>query len=205
MKNLKSRVMTPKLSKSTPEEWRKVAQLAWWNEVSNKGRVRTIPRKRRHSDGTIRHYRGQIRKLTSRKDHYLQVRLVGKSGRTKNYLVHRLVAQAFLPNPQNKPEVNHKDNDPRNNQLENLEWTTTKENIIHAHANGFVHNAQGENHPSHKLTENLVLKMRDWFAKQGLSFLEIRRRLIRSKGITVAPNAVRSAVLGKTWKHLKRN
>ena len=61
---------------------------------------------------------------------YMQVKVSGKQ-----IYVHRLVAQAFIPNPDNKPQVNHKDGNKANNNVNNLEWVTNKENISHAYEN----------------------------------------------------------------------
>lgn len=58
-----------------------------------------------------------------------------KNGKGKDYLAHRLVAEAFIPNPDNKPTVNHIDGNPRNNYVENLEWATYRENNNHAFDN----------------------------------------------------------------------
>ena len=66
---------------------------------------------------------------------YLRVNLSNK-GKRKQLLVHRLVANAFIPNPNNKPEVNHIDGDKENNNVVNLEWTTRSENETHAYKNG---------------------------------------------------------------------
>ena len=65
---------------------------------------------------------------------YLQVSLYTK-GNKSNYRIHILVAQAFIPNPQNKPQVNHIDEDKENNNIENLEWVTAKENLNHGTRN----------------------------------------------------------------------
>lgn len=74
-------------------------------------------------------------KLRKNKKGYLVVGLI-QSTRLKIMRVHRLVCQAFIQNPQNKPEVNHKDLNKANNNLDNLEWVTGHENYLHAVANG---------------------------------------------------------------------
>lgn len=58
--------------------------------------------------------------------------VISKHGKQKNFLVHRLVAEAFIPNPENKPEVNHIDGNPSNNNVKNLEWVTHSENVRHS-------------------------------------------------------------------------
>ena len=62
---------------------------------------------------------------------YLRVDLFDDSGKRKHYKVHRLVATAFIPNPKDKPQVNHKDGNKQNNSFTNLEWVTDAENKKH--------------------------------------------------------------------------
>ena len=59
-------------------------------------------------------------------------------GKQKNFYVHRLIAEAFIPNPDDKPEVNHIDGNPANNRVENLEWVTRSENASHAYRTGLI-------------------------------------------------------------------
>lgn len=61
-----------------------------------------------------------------------------KDGKRKSYLIHRLVALAYIPNSENKPDINHKDGNPLNNNVDNLEWCTKSENMQHAIKNGLV-------------------------------------------------------------------
>ena len=87
---------------------------------------------------------GRIRRRGSENDHSTYdkkgYRLVDlyKGGMRSKKRVNRLVAEAFIPNPENKPEVNHKDGNKSNNNVENLEWVTTRENCRHAWDNGLV-------------------------------------------------------------------
>ena len=76
-----------------------------------------------------------FRKLKPRENNcgYLAVVLCKEGQKPKQHFIHRLVAKAFIPNPLNFPQVNHKDKDKHNNCVENLEWCTSKENNLHAH------------------------------------------------------------------------
>jgi hypothetical protein len=73
-----------------------------------------------------------------------------KNGKAKYLFIHRLVAIHFIPNPENKPHINHKDGDPSNNHKSNLEWCTPSENIKHAYRNGLMKGVKGKDKPQSK-------------------------------------------------------
>ena len=97
------------------EEWRDIKGYEGLYQVSNEGRV-------------INSRRGKLRKTTDNGCGYYYV-LLSKNGVKKPYYVHRLVAEVFIPNPDNLPQVNHKDEDKTRNVVENLEWCSSRYNM----------------------------------------------------------------------------
>lgn len=77
---------------------------------------------------------------------YVKVNLY-KDNKHKQLYVHRIVAEAFIPNPLNLQQVNHKDGNKSNNNLSNLEWCSPSENIKHAYSTGLKQGKKGKNHP----------------------------------------------------------
>lgn len=110
------------------EIWKEIKGFEGYYEVSDLGRVRRLDRYD-YGCGYARFYKGRILKnLTYKTTGYLHVQLC-KSGTIVNKSVHRLVAEAFIPNPDNLPQVNHKDEDKSNNCVDNLEWCDVTYNM----------------------------------------------------------------------------
>lgn len=150
----------------TIEEWRPVAGYEGSYEVSNMGRIKSLDRYitvqshvggnqyQKHFDAPAKTVfrKGRVLKPKDYRG-YKSVNL----GR-KSFKVHRLVAQAFIPNPKNKPNINHIDNNPGNNVCFNLEWCTQKENMQHAVRQNRMIN--GEKVSTAKLSEGDIRKIR---------------------------------------------
>ena len=125
--------------------------------------------------------KGKWLKLQKDTSGYLSIQL-SKNNATKAFSVHRLVAQTFIPNPKNKPEVNHKDCNPSNNNFNNLEWCTQKENIQYASRMGRMIRSKatkGKMSKAHKgkiLSEETKRKLSE--ANKGKSKSEEHKRKI---------------------------
>lgn len=113
-------------------------------------------------------------------------------GYSKSRLVHRLVAKAFIPNPENKPQINHIDGNKQNNHVSNLEWSTNSENIKHAYALGLAASQKGTSNNMNKLSEAEVIAIKDLKAK-GIGATEI------SKVMGLPLPRVKNVYYGQSW------
>lgn len=156
--------------------------------VTEDGRVWSYPKKWRNlkhdgqwmNDSNCSGYRG----LTLR---------VEKSD--KRFLIHRIVAETFIPNPKGLSQVNHKDGDKGNNAVNNLEWVSPSENQIHASKIGLM--PKGEKHHSRKLTDKSVRDIRENvvpYTENGFKAF--------AKKYKVNQSTIHSVFYRKGWKHI---
>ena len=161
--------------------------------VSSEGRVRSVDRTIIRSNGRDYNHSGKLKKLIKIKSGYLQVGVTDTSKKLhKTLYVHRLVAETFIPNTENKPQVNHKDGNKLNNSVHNLEWATQNENMKHAYDSKLKYGLSGENNPTSKLREDDVRFIRE----SNLKNVEL------SKMFNVSKSNITSIIKRKVWKHI---
>ena len=113
------------------EDWKEITGYEGYFEVSNLGNFRSKDRIIKYKQNGTRNYPGKPLKTETIVEGYQRIVLM-KDGIKKRFMCHRIVAQEFIPNPNNKPFVNHIDGNPANNKAENLEWCTQEENEQHS-------------------------------------------------------------------------
>lgn len=120
------------------EEWKEIKGYEGFYQVSNRGRVKSLPREilRKNNSKSYMTTEKFIGESKTKYGYYL-ARLVINND-IKSVPIHRLVAQAFIPNPKNKPQVNHINGVKTDNRVENLEWNTLKENVTHFHSKNYT-------------------------------------------------------------------
>lgn len=144
---------------------------------------------------TGRVFRGE-RELSKNKMHngYITANIKYQDGTRRLWYVHRLVATTFIPNPKDKPVVNHKNLVKNDNRVVNLEWVTYKENNIHAHENGAFRKATGQHH--HAIHSDEVIH------EVCRLFQEGRRKIDIAKRMNVDNGLLTNIYSGKAWGHI---
>lgn len=166
------------------EIWADIPNYEGEYQVSNYGRVKNLSK-------------GRILKGHKTNRGYIQVELHGKV-----LVVHRLVAQAFIPNPQDKPQVNHIDGNKTNNHINNLEWCTNGENQIHAYRLGLNKRSENAGRPKKKVCKidfntGEILEIFDSVADAG------RTIGIKASNIGEVCRGKRAKCGGFSWKYYK--
>ena len=146
------------------ERWAPMPNFEKFYEVSNFGNVRSKDRLVLSKNGTKRLFKGKDLTLSLNNIKYFTIcAKIREMGANKTLTVHRLVALAFIPNPENKPQVNHINGIKTDNRVENLEWVTATENLNHAFKMGLLADKNAFEYPNTTLTRDQVLEIRELF------------------------------------------
>ena len=187
------------------EVWRPAVGYEKTYEVSNLGKVRSIDRFVIRKNFMFYFRKGKILKLRIGFKGYQYASLWGNKKNNKPK-VHRLIAQAFIPNPNNLPQVNHKNNNKLDNRVENLEWITNLDNIRHAWKNGFKNNNHciGEKNHFAKLTSESVREIRNSYKELNKLNLVSKKskRIELAEKFNITERCIRSIVYNEVWKHV---
>lgn len=162
------------------EKWHPICGYSDLYEISTMGRVKSLPKSFVRSNGRPCHFKERVLKPYSNKDGYLVVNLT-KDGSSKGMLVHRLVADAFLPNKRNFPEVNHKDENKKNNAVNNLEWCTRDYNCNYGNRNKKISQS---NHKSSRTKKHLQ-DLAEQHRTPVLQLLKDNRTIVKKWNSTV--------------------
>ena len=162
------------------EIWKEIEGYEGKYLVSSFGRVKSMPNKVWNSE----------RILKPLKQTYSTIDLC-KDAKVKKLTIHRIVAKTFIPNNENKPDVNHINGDKHDNRLENLEWVTKSENQKHAAKLGLI-NCKGSRNSQSKLTEDIVIAI----------FTSNKRTSELSKEYNISQPTICDIRKGRSWTHL---
>lgn len=193
------------------EEWRDIGSQETWKDIlnyeglyqiSSLGNVKSLIKSTTKKIKTPGGYRQleRILKPALNNGGYFIVTL-SKNNHHKTCPIHKLVATAFIPNTNNKPQINHIDCNKLNNSVKNLEWVTAQENSEHAILNGLTtfEHLRGENHKNSKLTKKKINQIREDYYINNCTLSEI------AKNFGICPQTAHEIVTFKMWGHVTQN
>jgi len=181
------------------ETWKEIKNYEGFYEVSSLGRVRSLTRYIKQKNNSKKKIAGKILKPIPNKNGYLMVTL-SKDCKGKRYFVHRLVADAFILNKNNKKEVNHIDENPKNNKVNNLEWVTHLENSNYGTRGKRISKNLKEWCKKNRVKKVKQVSLNGIFIKEWESAKDVQKELgINSKGISLCATKRRKTAGGYKW------
>ncbi len=172
------------------EIWKDIPGYEKMYQASNLGNIRSLDRCVNGNKNKFRLYPGTIL-IQQNRGKYVGVSLC-KNKKCKSLLVHRLIAQTFITNVENKSQVNHKDGNKQNNNVNNLEWVTPSENDKHAFKIG-LKNQKGENNNLSKLTNEAVRVIKNSITLTNIELANI---------FNISKPAISMIRTGKRWNFI---
>jgi hypothetical protein len=170
---------------SMEETWKDIDGYNNAYQISNLGNVRSA-----HKSKKI------LKTDKDDPDRYVSVTLYLSVGKRRKEKIHRLIAKAFIPNPENKSQVNHINGNKKDNSLEIFEWCTPSENVIHSYKTGLQKITRGSESVNVKLSEEQVLSIRNEYAKGGIFMKDL------AKKYKVATSTICAVIQRHNWKHI---
>lgn len=193
------------------EKWKACKEESPFHEVSSRGRIRSIGRSIINKNGKKLFIKAKIMKPVPNRYGYM---LVTFKYDLKSFIVslHRLVAKYFVPNPENKPVINHKNGKKGDNRAQNLEWVTTGENLQHSYRvlgrdrkagkKCWLYGKKGKEHPAYTARCKKVLCQTTGIVYESAS-MAARDLCISQTGISAACRGVTQSIKGLKFKYIE--
>ena len=175
------------------ERWKSVKNYEGLYEVSDCGRVRSLPHKTQGRVNCVMTFPSRVLKPQKKRNGYYQVAL-SKNGHKTWFAIHRLVAEAFLDKQGDNLQVNHKDCDKSNNKVSNLEWCTPQENMLHASKNNKL---RGHVTLTQEIADEVKRLHKPYDKEYGTKPLAIK--------FGIGETTVRDIVHGRRWCNCENN
>lgn len=179
-----------KVTPNSMTAWKDIRGYEGIYQIASNGDIKSLDR----MDAAGRKLTGKPKKTMTSNIGYIRVALT-RECISNVFLVHRLVAESFIPNHDNKTQVNHIDGNKANNDISNLEWVTASENIRHAVTTGLRVAARGSTHGNASMDEFKVRLVKSMI-QEGMGDTKIARSL------EITRNAVKEIRANRTWKHI---